>query len=104
MLLIGISLFVEGAHCAAAQSIAERKACVRDWSKRADNRQFVENHLHWPMIVTECRAAAERFIAPKETARVPSAPVQTFTSYLVGSDYARTGIATGQSRSAWLEA
>ena len=115
LLLMGISLFVEGAHLAAAQSIDERKACARDWSKCADNRQLVENYWQRPMVVTECQAAAERFIAPKGTALAPFAPVETFTNYAVGSDYPKTGIAiaatpqfryrdaSGRTRFAWLE-
>jgi hypothetical protein len=92
-LLIGFSLLVESAHSVAAQSIDEQKACSRDWSKCADNRQLVQNYWQWPMIVTECQAAAERFIAPKGTAVAPAAPVETFTNYAVGNDYPNTGVA-----------
>ena len=115
LLLIAITLFVEGVASVAAQSIDERKGCARDWSKCADNRQLVENYWQWPIIVSECQAEAERFIAPKGTAVSPAQPVETFTNYAIGNDYPKTGIAiaktplfryrdtSGRTRFAWLE-
>jgi hypothetical protein len=111
--LIAITSVVEGVDSVAAQSIDERKGCTRDWSKCADNRQLVENYWQWPIIVSECQAEAERFIAPKGTAVSPSQPVETFTNYAIGNDYPKTAIAktplfryrdaSGQTRFAWLE-
>jgi hypothetical protein len=92
-LLIGLGLLVASAHSVAAQSIDERQACSRDWSKCADNRQLVLNYWQWPMIVTACQAAAQSFITPKGTAVAPAAPAETFTSYAVGNDFPNTGIA-----------
>lgn len=97
-----------------AQS-SDQKACARDWTRCADNRELVENYVQWPIIVTECQAAAERFIAPKGTPLIPRASVDTFTSFLVGNDYPKTGVAiaatpqfryrdaSGTARSAYLQ-
>jgi hypothetical protein len=77
-----------------APPASAQEQCRQDWSKCADNRQLAENYRQWPTIVSACQEAGYAFIAPYGIPnRTPRFNTARFSSYAVGNDYPRTGIA-----------
>jgi hypothetical protein len=77
----------------AAQASAQEQ-CRKDWGKCTDNQQLVEHYQAWPLVVSACWDAGAAAIAPYGTANpAPGDPVESFTSYALGDDFPRTGVA-----------